>query len=196
MKQATLHSESKTMANRSKLSGVSRFVYDYEFKSKLIKMHFLEGVPAHEICDKYNVHPGAFSQWKSMFLRAGIERLQYDQYASDIITVSQTLKTENTVIKKALDTAIAKYEIIRSLHRDNITTYKNKKYSPLERLRILKIFAKRNLPVQETCNILGIAKCTIYRWIGRYKKLGVKGLLDSNRKSPELWNRIDSQILD
>ncbi|MFC1482042.1 helix-turn-helix domain-containing protein [Candidatus Neomarinimicrobiota bacterium] len=169
--------------------------YDHEFKSKLIKMHFLEGVPAHKICDKYSISDGMFSRWRSMFLKAGFERFRYNYSIGDLMTEFQSLRSMNESLKNNLSAARANYELLKTLHDNNIIASINGRYSPKERLHILELISKNSMNMSAASKLLGISRGTISGWRSAYNEHGINGLSNRKRKKMRVWNSLDAETI-
>ncbi|MBV1820691.1 helix-turn-helix domain-containing protein [Bacteroidales bacterium MSK.15.36] len=59
---------------------------------------------------------------------------------------------------------------------------------------LIIIYSIRYGNVSETCRLFGISRTTYYKWYERYKKFGIEGLKDAEKKKPNMPNKISKEI--
>jgi transposase-like protein len=64
------------------------------------------------------------------------------------------------------------------------------RYSSVEKLEIIRLVERSNLPIKATLAELGVPRSTFYRWYLRYQEQGPDGLSDRNAGPRQFWNRI------
>lgn len=68
------------------------------------------------------------------------------------------------------------------------------RYPASEKLEIIRLVERSNLPVRRTLDRLGIPTTTFYRWYDRYRALGDQGLVDRSSGPGRVWNRIPDEV--
>ena len=68
------------------------------------------------------------------------------------------------------------------------------RYSPSEKLEIIRIVEDSELSVRQTLKELGIHRSTFYNWYRRYLKDGIEGLGPKNPKARTFWNKIPDEV--
>lgn len=56
------------------------------------------------------------------------------------------------------------------------------------------MYGRKTKNVAETCRMFGISRTTYYKWYERYKESGLEGLIDRERKDPNMPNKIPSEV--
>ena len=70
------------------------------------------------------------------------------------------------------------------------------RYSPSEKLEIIRTVETSHLPVRRTLGKIGIPKTTFYTWLDRYAVGGFEALEDRKPRPKRVWNRILDEIRD
>jgi putative transposase len=68
------------------------------------------------------------------------------------------------------------------------------RYSPAEKLEIIRLVEESELPVKRTLEELEVARSTFYRWYDRYQAAGYDGLADQKPGPQQFWNRIPDSV--
>jgi putative transposase len=68
------------------------------------------------------------------------------------------------------------------------------RYPASEKLEIIRLVERSNLPTKRTLDMLGIPRTTFYRWYDRYIALGEAGLEDQPSHPGRVWNRIPDAV--
>ena len=68
------------------------------------------------------------------------------------------------------------------------------RYSPSEKLEIIRLVEGSHLSARLTLAKLGIPRTTFYRWYDRYLQRGEAGLKDQSPKPKHVWNRIPDKV--
>ena len=68
------------------------------------------------------------------------------------------------------------------------------RYSPSEKLEMIRIVEDSDLSVRKTLKELGIHRSTFYNWYRRYLEDGVEGLGPKNPKARSFWNKIPVEV--
>ena len=68
------------------------------------------------------------------------------------------------------------------------------RYSPSEKLEIIRLVEQSHLPAKRTLDKLGIPRTTFYRWYDRYLAGGLAAQKDKSPKPGRVWNRIPDDI--
>ena len=64
------------------------------------------------------------------------------------------------------------------------------RYPASEKVEIIHLVERSDLPVRRTLDKLGIPATTFYRWYDRYRAFGESGLEDRTSGPGRVWNRI------
>jgi len=67
------------------------------------------------------------------------------------------------------------------------------RYSPAEKLEIIRLVDGSDIGVTRTLKELGIQKSTFYGWYEKYQQHGADGLKDKKPSAKQIWNRIPQQ---
>lgn len=67
------------------------------------------------------------------------------------------------------------------------------RYSPAEKLEIIRLVDGSDIGVTRTLKELGIHKSTFYNWYEKYQTHGPEGLHDKHHGDKQIWNRIPQQ---
>ena len=68
------------------------------------------------------------------------------------------------------------------------------RYSPSEKLEIIRIVEDSDLSVRQTLKELGIHRSTFYNWYRQYLEYGVEGLGPKKPKARSFWNKIPVEV--
>jgi putative transposase len=68
------------------------------------------------------------------------------------------------------------------------------RYSPAEKLEIIRLVEESELPVKRTLDELEVPRSTFYRWYDRYQAAGYDGLADQKPGPQQFWNRIPDSV--
>ena len=68
------------------------------------------------------------------------------------------------------------------------------RYSPSEKLEIIRIVEDSELSVRQTLKEVGIHRSTFYNWYQRYLEDGVEGLSPKKPKARTFWNKIPEEV--
>ena len=68
------------------------------------------------------------------------------------------------------------------------------KYSPSEKLEIIRIVEDSDLSVRKTLKEVGIHRSTFYNWYRGYLEDGVEGLGPKKPKARSFWNKIPVEV--
>lgn len=68
------------------------------------------------------------------------------------------------------------------------------RYSPEEKLEIIRLVEHSELSITQTLKELGIARSTFYDWYGKYQQNGLPGLLKRKPGPQQFWNRIPESV--
>lgn len=68
------------------------------------------------------------------------------------------------------------------------------RYSASEKLEIIRLVERSQLPVRRTLARIGVAKSTFYAWYDRYTIGGFDALEDRKPRPRRIWNRIPDEI--
>ena len=68
------------------------------------------------------------------------------------------------------------------------------RYSPSEKLEIIRIVEDSDLSVRKTLKELDIHRSIFYNWYRRYLENGVEGLGPKNPKARSFWNKIPVEV--
>jgi transposase InsO family protein len=68
------------------------------------------------------------------------------------------------------------------------------RYSPAEKLEIIRLVEGSDLPVKRTLEELDVPRSTFYRWYERYRAAGYDGLADHKPGPQQFWNRIPDSV--
>lgn len=68
------------------------------------------------------------------------------------------------------------------------------RYSPAEKLEIIRLVERSNLSIKATLAELGVPRSTFYRWYLRYQEQGPDGLSDRKAGPRQFWNRIPQGV--
>ena len=68
------------------------------------------------------------------------------------------------------------------------------RYSPAERLDIIRLVEASDLPVKRTLEELDVPRSSFYRWYERYLRDGYDGLADQKPGPQQFWNRIPDAV--
>jgi len=64
------------------------------------------------------------------------------------------------------------------------------RYTPSEKLEIIKLVEESDLPVKRTLTQLGVGRSTFYEWYRRYRDEGPDGLTTRPSQRRRFWNQI------
>ena len=64
------------------------------------------------------------------------------------------------------------------------------RYTPAEKMEIIRLVENSDLSVKRTLDDLGIARSTFYRWYNCYVEKGYDGLNGNGRTPKRFWNKI------
>ena len=64
------------------------------------------------------------------------------------------------------------------------------RYTPSEKLEIIRLVDESDLPVKRTLGHLGVGRSTFYEWYQRYLEEGPDGLAARPSQRRRFWNRI------
>jgi transposase-like protein len=64
------------------------------------------------------------------------------------------------------------------------------RYTPAEKMEIIRLVEHSDIPVKQTLNGLGVARSSFYRWYNCYVEYGYDGLKSSERTPNQFWNKI------
>ncbi len=84
--------------------------YSSEFKAKVILEYLEEQIPAGKLCEKYNIHPNIFTNWKKEFYNNAFK----------IYEKAKTNNQDAEQIKKLEEKLRKKEEVINEIIEDNI----------------------------------------------------------------------------
>lgn len=68
------------------------------------------------------------------------------------------------------------------------------RYSPSEKLEIIRTVEQSNLGIRRTVEMLGIARSTFYNWYDRYLEGGLEALADRKPKPKSVWNKVPDHM--
>jgi putative transposase len=68
------------------------------------------------------------------------------------------------------------------------------RYSQSEKMEIIHLVERSELPLKRTLEELGIARSTFYVWYKRYHDSGFDGLADESTQPRRCWNRIPNEV--
>jgi putative transposase len=68
------------------------------------------------------------------------------------------------------------------------------RYSPSEKLEIIRIVEESELSVRQTLKEIGIHRSTFYSWYRRYLEDGIEGLGPKQPKARTFWNKIPEEV--
>lgn len=68
------------------------------------------------------------------------------------------------------------------------------RYSPAEKMEVIRLVEQSDRPVANTLWELGIARSTFYEWYRRYEEYGFEGLLNRSSQPRQTWNRIPKEV--
>jgi transposase InsO family protein len=64
------------------------------------------------------------------------------------------------------------------------------RYTPAEKMEIIRLVENSDLPVKKTLDGLGVARTSFYRWYNNYVEKGYDGLSGNGRTPNRFWNKI------
>jgi transposase-like protein len=67
------------------------------------------------------------------------------------------------------------------------------RYSKSEKMAIIRLVERSELPVKRTLEELGIARSTFYAWYKRYQEGGFDGLAEQRFRPQRTWNQIPDE---
>ena len=70
------------------------------------------------------------------------------------------------------------------------------RYPASEKLEIIRLVERCQLPARRTLEKLGILRSTFYRWYDRYQAGGPEALEDRSSTPRQVWNRIPDDVRD
>ena len=68
------------------------------------------------------------------------------------------------------------------------------RYPASEKLEIIRLVERSQLPAKQTLDMLGIARTTFYRWYERFRLEGADALQDRAPLPARIWNRIPDSV--
>ena len=68
------------------------------------------------------------------------------------------------------------------------------RYTASEKLEVIRLVERSQLPTRRTLDKLGIPRTTFYRWYDRYLLGGPEALADRSPKPSRVWNRIPEPV--
>jgi putative transposase len=68
------------------------------------------------------------------------------------------------------------------------------RYSPSEKLEIIRTVEQSHLPVRHTLEHIGLPRATFYRWYDQYTTGGPEALPDRPSRPERSWNRIPDAV--
>lgn len=68
------------------------------------------------------------------------------------------------------------------------------RYSPAEKLEIIRLVEESDLPVRKTLEELEVPRSSFYRWYARYQTEGYEGLADHKPGPQQFWNQIPDSV--
>ena len=68
------------------------------------------------------------------------------------------------------------------------------RYSPSEKLEIIRIAEDSELSVRQTLKEIGLHRSTFYSWYRRYLEGGIEGLGPKQPKARTFWNKIPEEV--
>ena len=68
------------------------------------------------------------------------------------------------------------------------------RYSPSEKLEIIRTVEQSHLPVRRTLEHIGLPRATFYRWYDLYAAGGPEALADRPSRPERTWNRISDAV--
>jgi transposase InsO family protein len=64
------------------------------------------------------------------------------------------------------------------------------KYTPSEKMEIIRMVEESSLSVQQTLRELDVPRSSFYEWYGRYQEAGYDGLTSKHKSVRQVWNKI------
>jgi len=68
------------------------------------------------------------------------------------------------------------------------------RYTQSEKMEIIHLVERSELPVKHTLVELGVARSTLYAWYKRYQEQGFDGLSNQSSQPRRCWNRIPAPV--
>jgi putative transposase len=68
------------------------------------------------------------------------------------------------------------------------------RYSPSEKLEIIRIVEDSDLSVRQTLKEIGVHRSTFYNWYRRYLENGMEALGPKKSKTRSFWNKIPVEV--
>ena len=91
----------------------SRRKFSSEEKVSILRRHFLENVPASDICDEYSLHPTLFYRWQKVFFEHGSaafdreNKTQEQRFDRKITALEEKLSKKDEVIAEIMESHVA-----------------------------------------------------------------------------------------
>jgi len=91
----------------------SRRKFASEEKVSILRRHFLEKIPASDLCDEYNLHPTQFYRWQKTFFEHGAaafesqSRSQEQSAERKITALEEKLSKKDEVIAEIMESHVA-----------------------------------------------------------------------------------------
>jgi transposase InsO family protein len=155
--------------------------------------HLVNGIPGPELQRIYEVKKNTFGAWKYQFIQAGFARMHRRRESNDFIKKINRLKYLNKELEYHLSHLQLRNDLLRQTLSYGIEIRKRKKYSSIEKLRIIKMVERSDLSRPDACREIGIHNVTYYKWFRAYQKDGYKGLASIPYRRSKNWNEIPDE---
>ena len=139
-----------------------------------------------ELCRREGIAESLYYSWSKEFLEAGKKRLSGDTARQASSGEVKELRHEMRDLKEALAEQVLENRLLKkSMIGDG--GGRRMRYSPSEKLEIIRLVERSHLPVRRTLDKLGIPTTTFYRWYDRYRAFDEAGLEDRNCGPGRVW---------
>lgn len=190
--------------------------YSKELKLKIVN-DYIAGIPLKEIINKYHLSKlsNKVNLWAHQYKAHG--PIAFDSTTNNksyskefkLQVINEYLENNTSIRQLAINYKIQSPEIVRRWiikynqgekildyePKRGIYTMRSKKTTINERLNIVNYVINNNYDYKGAAFKYGIRYATIYKWVIKYQKFGIKGLED-NRGRPKTTSLIKRQSLE
>lgn len=188
--------------------------YSKELKLKIVN-DYIAGVPLKEIINKYHLSKSSnkVNLWAQQYKAHG--PIAFDSTTNNksyskefkLQVINEYLENNTSIRQLAINYKIQSPEIVRRWiikynqgekildyePKRGIYTMRSKKTTINERLNIVNYVINNNYDYKDAAFKYGIRYATLYKWVIKYQKFGIKGLED-NRGRPKTTSLITKTV--
>ncbi|MFV1580805.1 MULTISPECIES: IS3 family transposase, partial [unclassified Phaeobacter] len=146
-----------------------------------------------ELCRREGIAQSLYYSWSKEFLEAGKKRLAGDTARAATSSEVKDLRREARDLKEVVAEQALELRLLKKKHARGWGR-RRMRYPASEKLEIIRLVERSQLPTRRTLDKLGIPRTTFYRWYDRYLSGGPEALEDRSPKPSRVWNRIPEPV--